>query len=151
MHRIMFVCLGNICRSPMAEFLMKYYVKKNNVEHDFIISSSATSDYNDGLPVYGKIKPYLDKLGVNYKDKVASQLQKSDYDKYDYFIGMDNYNIKNMKNLFGGDKEQKVRLLRSFGEKEREIDDPYYTGDFDKAFKEIEEGVKIFLEYLMKK
>ena len=127
---------------------MKYYVKKYNLEKDYIISSSATSDYNDGLPVYGKIKPYLDKLGIDYRDKVAVQLKKSDYNNYDYFIGMDNYNIRNMKNLFDGDKDGKVRLLRSFIEEEKEIADPYYSGDFDTAYREIEDGVKMLIRYL---
>ncbi|MBQ9782754.1 MAG: low molecular weight phosphotyrosine protein phosphatase, partial [Clostridia bacterium] len=131
MKRIMFVCLGNICRSPMAEFLMKDLLKKKNLQDDFYISSSATSTYEIGNPVHYGTKRILDKLGIDCSKKRAVLLTKSDYDKYDLFIGMDESNRRSMIRLFDGDKQNKVKLLLDYTNNPRSVADPYYTGGFD--------------------
>ncbi len=150
MKKIMFVCLGNICRSPMAEFIMKDIVKKRNLEKNFIINSSATSTYEIGSPVHYGTQKILNSLGIDCSKKRAVQLSKSDYEKYDLFIGMDDYNIRKMTALFDGDKQNKVKLLLDFTPNSRSVADPYYTGNFDVTYQDILEGVNALLEYLLK-
>ena len=128
MIRIMFVCHGNICRSPMAEFVLKDMVKRRGLEKDFIISSSATSTeeiYNGiGNPVYPPAKAILEAHGINPSGKRAVQLKASDYDKYDLFIGMDSANIRNMTRILGGDKDNKIRKLMEYKGSSADVSDP---------------------------
>ncbi len=138
----MFVCHGNICRSPMAEFILKDMVKKEGREKEFVISSCATSTeeiWGDrGNPVYPPAKAELSKHGISCDGKYAVQLKKSDYEKYDLFICMDNNNVRNAIRILGGDAEGKVRKLLS----DRDVADPWYSGDFEVTYKDIYEGCK---------
>ena len=152
----MFVCHGNICRSPMAEFILKDMVKKNNIEDDFIISSAATSSeeiYNGvGNPVYPPAAAELLKHGILCNEKRAVLLRKSDYEKYNLFLCMDSNNIRNAISIFNGDKDNKVKKLLSYTGSNRDVSDPWYTRDFNTAYKDIYEGCKKFLDlYLTKR
>ncbi len=149
MIKIMFVCLGNICRSPMAEFLMKDYVIKMGKEKDFYISSSATSTYEIGSPVHYGTKKILDRLNIDCSKKRAVQLTKNDYDNYDLFIGMDDRNISSMLKIFGNDKDNKVKLLLDYSPNSRNVLDPYYTGDFNSTYNDIIEGIKYLYKSLI--
>lgn len=140
MIRIMFVCYGNICRSPMAEFVMKKIVAENGCADDFYIASSATSTEEIGNPVYSRAKAELAKHGIGCGGKTAVQLKKSDYDKYDYFIGMDTANIRGMINIFGGDREMKVYKMMTFAGRGDDVADPWYTRNFEVAYKDIDEA-----------
>ncbi|MGN0631968.1 MAG: low molecular weight protein-tyrosine-phosphatase [Ruminococcus sp.] len=148
MIRIMFVCHGNICRSPMAEFVMKKLVKDAGMEEDFLILSSATSTEEIGNPVYPPARSELMKHGIACTGKYAVQLQKSDYDKYDMFIGMDSANIRNMRRIFDNDKNDKVSKLLSFAGRSDDVADPWYTGDFKTTYDDILEGCTSLLEKL---
>lgn len=148
MIRIMFVCHGNICRSPMAEFIMKKLVKDAGMEEDFLILSSATSTEEIGSPVYPLARSELMKHGISCSGKYAVLLQKSDYNKYDMFIGMDSANIRNMRRIFDNDKDDKVSKLLSFAGRSDDVADPWYTGDFKTTYNDILEGCTALLEKL---
>ncbi len=151
MIKIMFVCHGNICRSPMAEFLFKDLVKKAGEESEFIIQSSATSYEELGNPVHYGTQRVLSSLNISCKGKYAVKLVKEDYDKYDYFIGMDNRNLVNMLRIFGNDKNNKIKLLLDFTSSPRDVADPWWTGDFESTFQDVLNGVKAFYKYLKEK
>lgn len=151
MIKIMFVCHGNICRSPMAEFIMKDLVNKRMMANKFIILSSATSYEEIGNPVHYGTKKILNSLHIDCSNKRAVKLMPSDYDKFDYFIGMDDYNIKNMIKIFNGDKDNKVNKLLEFSNSNRSVADPWYTGDFETTYNDVLSGCNDFLEYLIKK
>ena len=146
MIRIMFVCHGNICRSPMAEFILRDMAKKQGREKDFVIASSATSTeeiWGDrGNPVYPPAKEELAKHGISCDGKYAVQLKKSDYDKYDLFFCMDNNNFRNAIRILGADAEGKVRKLLL----DRDVRDPWYSGNFEVTYKDICEGCRAILE-----
>ncbi len=150
MIKVLFICHGNICRSPMAEFIMKDKVKKLGLEDSFEIASAATSSeeiWNGvGNPVYPAAKDELKKHGIACAGKRARQMVKSDYDNYDYLIGMDDANIRNMKNLFG--EGEKIFKLLSFAGSDESVSDPWYTDRFDTAYKDINKGIDGFLKYL---
>ncbi|MBO5375214.1 MAG: low molecular weight phosphotyrosine protein phosphatase [Clostridia bacterium] len=147
MTKIMFVCHGNICRSPMAEFIFKDMVAKRGLEDRFYIASSATSSEEIwgavGNPVYPPAREELAKHGISCGGKRAVRLRADDYDKYDIFVGMDSANIRNMSLIFGSDPENKIRKLN-----EKDVSDPWYTDDFDVAYKEIYRGCVELLENL---
>ena len=147
----MFVCHGNICRSPMAEFLMKDLVGKEGVSDKFLIESSATSFEEQGNPVHYGARRVLEQRGINCANKRASKLYKKDYEKYDYFICMDSYNMRNMLNIFGGDSQRKCFKLLDFTDNPRDVADPYWTGDFTKTASDVEQGVNAFYEFLKEK
>lgn len=146
MIKVMFVCLGNICRSPMAEFILKDRVKKLRLENNFFIASSATSKEELGNPVYPPAAAKLAREGVATAPREAKLLQKSDYEKYDYIIAMEQRNVDNILRIFGGDSDKKVSLLLSFAGRNENIADPWYTGNFDIAYDNILEGCIAFLE-----
>ena len=150
MIKVLFICHGNICRSPMAEYIMKDKVKKLGLEDSFEIASAATSSeeiWNGvGNPVYPAAKDELKKHGIACAGKRARQMVKSDYDNYDYLIGMDDANIRNMKNLFG--EGEKIFKLLSFAGSDESVSDPWYTDRFDTAYKDINKGIDGFLKYL---
>lgn len=134
---ILFVCLGNICRSPMAEFVMKHIVAENGVSDSFYISSAATSGEEEGSGIhYGTRKVLTDK-GIPFTQHYARKLTKEDYYKYDYIIGMDRNNIRDMLAFFGGDPENKISLLLSCAGKDQSVADPWYTGNFEKTYNDI--------------
>ncbi len=144
MIRICFVCLGNICRSPMAEFIFKDLVKKEGLEKKFLIESRGTCDDEIGNDMHPGTKSMLDKHNIPYTKHYATRLLKSDYERYDYFIGMDDYNVLSMKELFGTDK--KVYKLLDFTKNSKEIDDPWYTHNFTITYNEIDKGCKTLLD-----
>jgi protein-tyrosine phosphatase len=152
MKRIMFVCHGNICRSPMAEFIMKDMVKKQGMEKEFFIASCATSTeeiWNGvGNPVYPPAKAELAKHGLSSEGKRAVQLQKSDYEKYDLFIGMDSANIRNMHRILGGDPMGKIHKLMDYTDRGGDVADPWYSNRFDIAYRDIYEGCEKLFESL---
>lgn len=147
MIRVLFVCHGNICRSPMAEFLFKDYVKKRNKEDMFYISSAATSSEEIGNKVHYGTKKILDSLGIDCSNKFARKIESSDYNNYDFIIGMDNYNIINLKRFFN--KDEKIYSLLSFAGLNRDISDPWYTNDFNKTYQDIRLGIDAFYNYLI--
>jgi protein-tyrosine phosphatase len=140
MIRVMFVCHGNICRSPMAEFIMKKLVADAGMSDRFHIASSATSTEELGNPVYPPARSELARHGIGCAGKTAVQLRKSDYDKFDIFIGMDTANIRNMNRIFGSDPEVKIYKLLTFAGRSDDVSDPWYSRDFGKAYADIEEG-----------
>ena len=152
MIKILFICHGNICRSPMAEFIFKDMLACRGMSDNFYVASAATSTeeiWNGiGNPVYPPAKRELAKHGISCEGKRAVQLQKADYDKYDYLIGMDSANIRNMLRIFGGDPDGKVARLLSYAGSERDISDPWYTGEFGTTYNDVLEGCTAFLRYL---
>ena len=150
--KILFVCHGNICRSPMAEFVMKKLVSDANLADHFQIASAATSTeeiWNGiGNPVYPPAKAELARHGISCEGKRARQVTKADYAEYDYLIGMDSANIRNMLRIFGGDPDGKVARLLSYVGSERDISDPWYTGEFGTTYNDVLEGCTAFLQYL---
>ena len=159
MHKILFICHGNICRSPMAEFVLKDMVEKLGVEDEFYIESAATSSEeiwgSVGNPVYPPAKEMLKKQGIgrtpytDFTKKHARQMTKSDYDKYDYILCADVSNIRNVKRITGGDKDNKIQLMLDIpNETGRSISDPWYTGDFVSAYNDVREACVNLLNYL---
>lgn len=146
MLKILFVCHGNICRSPMAEFVMRDMIKKCGLDGKIVTASAATSTEEIGNPVHSGTRRKLREHGISTDGKYAVQLTKSDYDKYDYLIGMDSANIRNMKRITGGD-EKIVRLL-DLTDEPRDVADPWYTGDFDTTYNDVVKGCKVLLEKL---
>lgn len=155
MTRIMFVCHGNICRSPMAEFIFKDMIKRKHLENGFFVASSATSTeeiWGDiGNPVYPPAKAELAKHGISCEGKRAVQLKKSDYDKYDFFIGMDSMNIRNMYRILGSDPDGKIRKLMEYTDRGGDVADPWYSNRFDVAYRDIYDGCEGLLESLIDK
>lgn len=152
MIRILFVCHGNICRSPMAEFVLKDIVKKNNLQHEFYIASAATSTeeiWNGrGNPVYPPAKAELAKHGISCEGKYAIQLKREDYEKYDYLIGMDSANIRNMNRILGGDPKGKIYKLLSFAGSDKDVADPWYTGRFEETYNDVLKGCQAFFHFI---
>ena len=151
MIKIMFVCHGNICRSPMAEFLFKDLVKKKGESENFYIRSSATSMEEYGSPVHHGTRKILDRLGISCFSKRAELLGSADYQKYDYFIGMDKRNIRNMERIFGGDKDNKIHLLLELAGISRDVADPWWTGDFEQTYQDIVLGINALYERVKEK
>lgn len=147
MIKIMFVCLGNICRSPMAEFVLKDIVKKAGKENEFYIASSATSLWEIGSPVHRGTRERLLKEGISVKGKTAVQLTKSDYDEYDYIIGMEEKNIRDILKITGGDPHKKIHKLLDFSDG-GDIADPWYTGNFDETYNDVVRGCNGLLKFL---
>ncbi len=147
MKRIMFVCLGNICRSPMAEMIFRNMVQKAGMEDRFLISSAATSSWELGNPPHYGTQAELKKHGISCGKKRAVRLKASDYNAYDLLLGMDRGNIRDMLNLFGGDPDHKVHLLKEYTGG-GEVDDPWYSGDFQSAYQDISAACEALLKAL---
>ena len=148
MAKVLFVCHGNICRSPMAEFVMKDLVKKAGRDGEFDIASAATSSEEIGNPVYPQARRKLAEHGLSCDGKRARQFTARDYGQYDLIIGMDSANIRALRRASGGDPEGKVRLLLSYTPHPRDVADPWYTGDFDAAWNDIYTGCQALLDSL---
>lgn len=148
MIKVLFICHGNICRSTMAESVMAYLVKKEHLEGWISVNSAATSTEEIGNPPHYGTVGKLREVGIPLVPHRAVQLTKSDYVKYDYLIGMDAANLRNMNRMCGGDPLGKMYSLLSFAGKSREIADPWYTGNFDATYEDVMEGCTAFLEYL---
>ena len=152
MTNILFVCHGNICRSPMAEFIFKSMLEERRLSNAFTVRSAATSTEEicngRGNPVYPPAVRELAKHGISCAGKHAVQLQKSDYAKYDLLIGMDSANIRSMHRMLGGDPERKIRKLMDYTDRPGDVADPWYSDRFDIAYRDIEEGCAALLKNL---
>lgn len=148
MIKILFVCHGNICRSPMAEFVLKDMVEKEGIASQFYIASAATSTEEIGNPVHHGTRRKLAQVGISTSGKYAVQMKRSDYQEYDYIIGMDSWNYRNMLRIAGKDKEEKISLLLDYTDHPRDVADPWYTGDFEKTYEDVLAGCQGFLSYL---
>ena len=147
-HHILFVCHGNICRSPMAEFVMKDLVEKAGRSDDFHIASAATSTEETGNAVYPPARRKLAEHGISCAGKMARQLTRADYDRYDLLIGMDDWNIRNMTRICGGDPDGKMHKLMDFTDRPADVADPWYTDDFETTWRDVLEGCKGILATL---
>lgn len=150
MIHIMFVCHGNICRSPMAEFVLKYMVAKRGIAQDFHIESSATSREEIGNDIHYGTRNKLTEIGVPLSPRAAFQITKAHYEQYDYILCMDSHNVKNLTRIISHDPRNKVRRLLDFSNNPRDIADPWYTGNFDITYNDIVEGCEAFLDCLLK-
>lgn len=150
MIRIMFVCHGNICRSTMAEFVMKDMIKKEGLSDKVYVASSATSREEIGNPVHYGTRNKLREHGISTDGKYAVQLTKNDYKEYDYILGMDSYNIRNILRITDGDPEGKVSKLLDLTSG-RDIADPWYTGNFDETYDDVMEGCEALLKKIQEK
>ena len=136
MKRILFVCHGNICRSPMAEFVMKYLVEKEGLTDQFIIESAATSTEEIGNPVYPPARRKLAEHGIRCDGHAARQMTRADYNRFDLLIGMDQWNLRNMERICGGDPEGKIQPLLA----NKDVADPWYTGNFEATWQDVLKG-----------
>lgn len=149
--KVLMVCHGNICRSPMAEFVLKDMVEKRGIADKFYIASAATSMEEIGNPVHHGTRNKLAQYGISTAGKHAVRMERSDYKKYDYIIGMDSWNYKNMLRIVGEDSEQKISLLLDYTDHPRDVADPWYTGDFDKTYEDVVAGCEGLLKYILEK
>ena len=148
MIKVLFVCHGNICRSPMAEFVMKDLVRKQGLADCFAIASAGVSDEEHGNPVHRGTRQKLAEVGIPVENRTARQMTRADYAEYDYLIGMESWNLRGMRSIAGGDPEHKIHRLLDYAGRPRDIADPWYTGNFDVTYDDIQEGCQAFLEYL---
>ena len=152
MKKIMFVCHGNICRSPMAEFIFKKMLSERGLEKDFLVASSATSREeiigNVGNPVYPPARAELRRHGISCDGKRAVQFTKADYEKYDLIITMDSMNVRNLMRIIGSDPDGKVKKLMDYTSRGGDVADPWYTGDFDVTYRDILYGCEELLKTL---
>lgn len=148
MIKILFICHGNICRSPMSEFVMKDMVDKAGLAKEFDIASAATSTEELGNPVYPNTRELLKAQGIDCSDKRARQMNRKDYERYDMLIGMDSANLRNMKRICGGDSEGKISLLMDYTDRPGDVADPWYTRDFNATWRDVNEGCAGLLKKL---
>lgn len=148
MLKIMFVCHGNICRSPMAEFVMKKIVADNKLADKFLINSSATSTEEIGNGIHRGTKAKLTEMNIPFTSHHAVQITKDDYKNYDYIIAMDSMNLRNLQRIVGFDNEKKIHRLLEFTNYSRDVADPWYTGNFDVTYTDIDNGCRALLEYI---
>lgn len=151
MFRILFICHGNICRSPMAEFVMRSLVEKAGLSEQIDIASAATSTEEIGNPVYPLARAKLKEHGISSDGKTARQVTVKDYADYDLLIAMDQNNLRNLKRILGDDTKQKIHLLMEYTSHPRDVADPWYTGDFEKTWQDVLEGCKGLLKALSSK
>ena len=148
MIHILFVCHGNICRSPMAEYVMKHLVATLGIADQFEIASAATSTEEIGNPIYPPARRELDLHGISCNGHCARQMTPADYSHYDYIIAMDRYNLRNMQRFVGNDPDNKVSLLMDWTDTPHDVADPWYTDDFSITWKDIYEGCNAFLNQI---
>lgn len=150
MTRVLFICHGNICRSPMAEFVMKDLVRRRGEGERFYITSRAVSREEIGNDLHYGTRAKLRQMGVPFEKRAAVQLTRADYDQYDYLIAMDTSNLRGIERITGGDPANKVRLLLEFAGERRSIADPWYTGDFDETYRDVLRGCEALCDVLCK-
>ena len=148
MINVLFVCHGNICRSTMAEYVFKDMINKKEMSYNFFVDSAGTSYEEIGNPVHYKTRKKLEENNIECGNHKARKMTKEDYDKFDYIIGMDEENIRNIIRIIGEDTENKVYKLLDFTKDARDIKDPWYTGDFETTYKDIVKGLEEFWKYL---
>ena len=149
MIRVLFVCHGNICRSPMAEFVFRDMAQRAGCADLFEVASAGTSAEELGNPVYPPVRRLLEGAGISCRGKRAYKLNKSDYDKYDLLICMEPYNVRNLMRIIGTDPENKVHLLGEYGGENVDLSDPYYTGDYETVWRGIHQTCQTLLETLL--
>lgn len=149
MIKVLFVCHGNICRSPMAEFVFKDMVKQRGKEKEFLIESAATSTEEIGNRVYPPARRKLAEHGISCEGKTALQMRASDYRHFDLLIGMDRANLRNIQRICGGDPDGKIHLLLDYTDRPGDVADPWYTGDFDATWRDVEEGCRGLLNTIL--
>ena len=150
MIKILFICHGNICRSTMAQSVMQHLVDCRGLSSDFRIDSAATSREEIGNPVHPGTVRKLKKEHIPVIPHRAVQMKPSDYDEYDYLIGMDSANIRNMKRIVGGDSAGKIFLLLDFAQGQGDIADPWYTGNFEDTYRDVRQGCEGIMEFLLR-
>ena len=148
MTKILFVCHGNICRSPMAEFVLKDMVRRRGLADRFEIASAATSREEIGNPVYPPARRKLAEHGIGCEGKTARRIRREDYDRFDLIIGMDRANMRNMERAFGGDPEGKLKMMMDYTDRPGEVADPWYTRDFEATWVDLLEGCRGLLKTL---
>ena len=148
MKRILFVCHGNICRSPMAEMVFKHLLRERSIT-DFTVASAATSTEEIGNPIYPPARAEMARHGVPVEKRAARQVTWADYQAYDLLIGMDNANIRNLRRMLNGDPEGKIHRLMDFTNRPGEVDDPWYSGRFDICYRDVLEGCQGLLRYCL--
>lgn len=144
MIKVLFVCHGNICRSTMAEFVLKHWIKERNLNNIYV-ESAGTSREEIGNPVHYGTKNELQKYGIQIEKRGARQITKEDYDNFDFLIGMDQRNVENMLRFYGGDKEEKISKLLDYTDRKGSIADPWYTGNFSETYQDVCDGLEGFL------
>jgi len=150
MIKVLFVCLGNICRSPMAQVVFENKVRELGLENLFEIDSAGTEGYNEmvGAGIHYGTKEILKRKGVSFKEHYSRKIRKQDYDYFDYIITMDSSNISDLKAILGEDKDGKIKRLLDYTNNPRNIKDPWYTGNFEETFDDVVEGCEAFLKSL---
>ena len=148
MIKVLFVCLGNICRSPMAEFAFKDMLEKRGLSHLCHVESAATSYEEQGNPVHPGTRRVLNAHGISCKGKTARRMDRQDYHEYDYLIGMDSGNIRSMRMICGGDPEGKIHKLLDFCGDSSDVADPWYTGDFETTWRDVNHGLNALMDRL---
>ena len=148
MFEILFVCHGNICRSPMAEFVMKECLQERGLSDRVHVESAATSTEELGNPVHRGTRRILAAKGIDCSGKTARQMSGADYERFDMLIGMDEENVRRMRAIFGGDPDGKISKLLTFAGSSRSIADPWYTGDFETTYRDVEQGCEALCDYL---
>lgn len=153
MIKVLFVCLGNICRSPMGQIVLENMVQELGLENIFEIDSAGTEGFNESCHagIHFGTKEVLRKNGIPFKEHYSRKIKKQDYDYYDYILAMDLENIDDIKNIIGEDKNNKIKRLLDYTSTPRNIKDPWYTGNFDETYDDITKGCSAFLEFLKKK
>ncbi len=150
MIKVLFVCLGNICRSPMAQIVFENMVKEKGLENDVEVDSAGTEGYNEicNAGIHSGTKEILKRKGIPFSEHYSRKIRKKDYEYYDYIIAMDTENICDIEYIIGKDKDNKIKRLLDYTNNPRNIKDPWYTGNFDETYDDVVEGCSAFLEYL---
>ena len=148
MIKVLFICHGNICRSTMSEYVMKYLTDQAGLASEFYIDSAATSREEIGNGVHHGTRQKLKEVGIPCGNHRARQMMRRDYEEFDYIIGMDAWNLRNMNRITGGDPDGKIHLLLDYSKHPRDIADPWYTGNFDDTYRDVVEGCEAFMKYL---
>lgn len=150
MTNVLFICHGNICRSPLAEFVMKDLVNKKGLAEKFFIASAAVSSEELGNPIYPPVRKILEKKGIAYGNKTAAKVKSADYEKYDYLICMDKSNLRYLERIVGPDTKNKIYRLLDFTDSPADVADPWYSGDFSACEQDIDKGCNALLEFVLK-
>lgn len=150
MIKVLFVCLGNICRSPMAQIVFQNMVNELGLENNFEIDSAGTEGYNEvcNAGIHRGTKEILTRKGISFSEHYSRKIRRKDYEYFDYIIAMDTENINDIEYIVGNDKDNKIKRLLDYTNNPRNIKDPWYTGNFEETYSDVVEGCKAFLEYL---
>ena len=148
MIKVLFICHGNICRSPLAEIVFKKMVEDEGLSYNFLIDSAATSREEIGNPIYPPVRDLLRRRGVSYEPHYARQVTREEMEEFDYIVCMERYNVRNLERLFGHDFNSKISLLLDYTSKPGDVADPWYSGDFETTWNDVNEGCRGLLEKL---